>query len=65
MTVFVLFELFINWLIFNFCSILNHSFIICKGLATLEAFTCFYFLTKLSSNVFLMGNQKQRAVGLL
>ena len=24
-----------------------------KGLATLEAFTCFYFLTKLSSNVFL------------
>ena len=32
-----------------------------KGLATLEAFTCFYFLTKLSSNVFLMGNQNQRA----
>ena len=27
-----------------------------KGMASLEAFTCFYFLTKLSSNVFLMGN---------
>ena len=33
-----------------------------QGLATLEAFSCFYFLTNLSSNVFLMGKQKQRAV---
>ena len=33
-----------------------------KGLATLEAFTCFYFLTKSSSNVFLMRNQNQRAL---
>ena len=28
-----------------------------KGLATLEAISCFYFLTNLSSKVFLIGNQ--------
>ena len=40
----------------------KHEFLKNRGLATLEAFSCFFFLTNLSLHVFLMGNRTQRAV---